>query len=144
MMKYLIRKFFQALRIVLGPAMLLWEFLSRPKGVVRPPELQQRIDQECLGLSLYQFRTCPFCIKVRQEMRRLSLNIKQLDAQRDAGNREELLRGGGQVKVPCLRIANGSGESQWLYESGKIIKYLRERFAGMGGDAAGSEDHPDT
>lgn len=109
--------------------MLLWEFLARPKGVVRTPVAQDAVDLQCRDLVLYQYRTCPFCIKVRQETRRLSLRIEGRDAQHDGANRNELLRGGGQAKVPCLKIVNQDGESQWLYESGKIIEYLRGRFA---------------
>jgi glutaredoxin len=128
-MKFVVRLFFRTLRVVLGPVMLLWEFLTRPKGIVRPLALQQQVDQECQALALYQFSTCPFCIKVRQEMRRLSLTIERRDAQKNEQNRDDLLRGGGHVKVPCLKIPDPSGQSQWLYESGKIIEYLRGRFA---------------
>lgn len=128
-MRLIVRTFFRTLRIVIGPFMLLWEWLTRPTGLVRPPAQQQQVDAACRSLALYQFRTCPFCIKVRQEMRRLSLDIERLDAQKDQKNRAELLNGGGQVKVPCLRITAPSGEQQWLYESGKIIAYLQERFA---------------
>jgi glutaredoxin len=128
-MKFVVRLFFRTLRVVLGPVMLLWEFLTRPNGVVRPLALQQQVDQDCQTLALYQFSTCPFCIKVRQEMRRLSLTIEQRDAQKNEQNRDDLLRGGGHVKVPCLKITDPSGQSQWLYESGKIIEYLRGRFA---------------
>jgi glutaredoxin len=128
-MKFVVRLFFRTLRVVLGPVMLLWEFLTRPKGIVRPLALQQQVDQECQALALYQFSTCPFCIKVRQEMRRLSLTIERRDAQKNEQNRDDLLRGGGHVKVPCLKITDPSGQRQWLYESGKIIEYLRGRFA---------------
>lgn len=128
-MKFVIRAFFRTLRVVIGPFMLLWEFVTRPKGLVRPPALQQQVDQACRSLALYQFKTCPFCIKVRQELRRLSLDIECLDAQHDQGNRDDLERGGGRVMVPCLKISDASGASQWLYESGKIIEYLRGRFA---------------
>jgi glutaredoxin len=129
-MKFVIRLFFRALRVLLGPVMLLWEFVTSPKGIARPPELQHEVDHACRQMTLYQFRTCPFCIKVRQEIRRLSLNIDYLDAQKNERNRDDLLRGGGHVKVPCLRITDPSGHRQWLYESGKIIEYLRGRFAG--------------
>lgn len=128
-MRYLIRMFFRALRIILGPFMLLWEFLTRPEGIVRPLEQQDEVDQECQSLTLYQFRTCPFCIKVRREVRRLSLDIKSIDAQHDEHVRNELLSGGGEIKVPCLRITDDSGNFQWLYESGKIIEYLHKRFS---------------
>ncbi len=127
-MKFVVRLFFRTLRVILGPVMLIWEFVTRPKGIVRPPARQQAVDQECRAFTLYQFSTCPFCIKVRQEIRRLSLTIERRDAQKDERNRDDLLRGGGQVKVPCLKIADPSGHSEWLYESGKIIEYLRGRF----------------
>ena len=121
--------FFKALRVILGPFMLLWEFVTRPKGLVRSPAQQQQVDQECGSLVLFQYQTCPFCIKVRQEMRRLSLSVEKLDAQREGQNRDDLVRGGGKAKVPCLRLTDASGTQQWIYESGKIIEYLRVRFA---------------
>ncbi|MDD3935347.1 glutathione S-transferase N-terminal domain-containing protein [Rhodoferax sp.] len=128
-MKFIIRSFFRTLRIVLGPFMQLWEFVTRPKGLVRAPELQQAVNQQCQGLVLYQFTTCPFCIRVRQETRRLSLPIERRDAQHHLQNRDELLQGAGTAKVPCLRITDASGQSQWLFESGAIISYLQGRFA---------------
>lgn len=126
-MKWLIRTFFKTVRALLGPVMLLWEKLSAPKGVVRPPEQQQRLDEDTRHLALYQFRTCPFCIKVRRTIKRLSLNIETRDAQRPGPDREQLLQQGGRVKVPCLRIRDEQGE-RWLYESNAIIEYLEQRY----------------
>ena len=128
-MKWLFRTFFKTLRLVLGPILLLRERLTRPEGLVRAPPVQQDVERQCRSLALYQFKTCPFCIKVRQEMRRLSLPIELRDAQHDAGNREALLHGGGKSVVPCLRIQDQHGNPRWLYESGEIIAYLRGRFA---------------
>ena len=128
-MKTLIRSFFKTLRIVLGPFMLLWEAISRPKGMIRTREAQEAVDRQCRSMVLYQYRTCPFCMKVRREIRRLSLTIETLDAQPQGLVRDELLRGGGQTKVPCLKLTDQAGNSQWLYESGTIIEYLRGRFA---------------
>jgi glutaredoxin len=128
-MRFVIRSFFKTLHLVLGPPMLAWEWLARPTGVRRDPAAQAAIDSECRRLTLYQFKTCPFCIKVRQECRRLSLGIKRLDAQKEGAAREELARGGGEVKVPCLKITDPEGRSEWLYESDRIIAYLRGRFA---------------
>ena len=127
-MKILIRAFFKTLRAVLGPFMLLWEFLTRPTGIARTPNEQAAVDTQCQDLVLYQYKTCPFCIKVRQEMRRLSLNIERRDAQHEGENRQELVRAGGKAKVPCLKITDPAGNSQWLYESSAIITYLRSRF----------------
>jgi glutaredoxin len=128
-MKVVIRAFFRTLRLVIGPFILLWEMITRPKGVSRPAQAQGKVDRECGMLALYEFKTCPFCIKVRQEMRRLSLPIERRDAQHPGSAREELVRGGGQAKVPCLRVSDKAGNSKWLYESDEIIAYLRGRFA---------------
>ena len=130
-MKTFIRFFFRSLRTVLGPVMLLKEKLTQPKGVSRPPAAQHKVDQQCKSLTLYQYQTCPFCIKVRQEMSRLSLNIQRIDAQHEGPDRQALLKGGGQTKVPCLKITDKVGKTQWLYDSEKIIAYLRGRFASV-------------
>ena len=128
-MKRAFKIFFRSLRVVIGPLVLLGEMVTTPKGVVRPPEEQRQVDLQCRGLILYQFRTCPFCVKVRREIRRLSLDIELLDAQTDQRHRAALLQGGGQIKVPCLKITDAQGNSQWMYESSDIIQYLHERFA---------------
>ena len=128
-MKTVIRAFFRTLRIVLGPVMLLKERLTQPAGVVREPAAQARVDQQCQSLALYQFSTCPFCIKVRQEMRRLSLPIEKRDAQHNSTHREALLEGSGATQVPCLKITEANGQTRWLQDSGAIVAYLHERFA---------------
>ena len=128
-MKYLIRFFFKTLRIVLGPVMLLKERLTRPAGLVRALAAQDIIDKQCESLVLYHYKTCPFCMKVRQEMRRLSLPIQRIDAQPEGSDREALRQDGGLAKVPCLRITDDAGNSQWLYDSDKIMAYLRGRFS---------------
>jgi glutathione S-transferase len=111
--------------------MRLWELARRPAGIVRSHSLQAEVDGQCRNLALYQFQTCPFCIKVRQEIRRLSLDIERLDAQKDGKNRTDLILGLGQPKVPCLRVTDPAGNSQWLVESGAIIAYLNGRFADL-------------
>ncbi len=128
-MKWLFRTFFKTLRVILGPILLLRERLTAPEGARRAPEAQANVDRQCRDLALYQFKTCPFCIKVRQEMRRLALNIELRDAQHDAANRAALAKGGGKTSVPCLWIRDERGNERWMYESGDIVAYLRERFA---------------
>ncbi len=123
------RIFFKTLRLILMPFMLLWAKLATPKGMKREAKAQQQVDRTCVKLALYHFKTCPFCIKVRHEMARLSLPIELRDAQHDAGHRSDLLNGGGKVQTPCLRITDDHGKVDWLYESGDIIKYLQQRFA---------------
>jgi glutaredoxin len=123
------KTFFRLLRAILGPVMLLKERLTRPQGVLRAAADQARVDAACKKLALYQFNSCPFCIKVRQEMRRLSLKVELRDAQHSAENRQMLLAQGGSKKVPCLKIVNQHGNAQWLYESKDIISYLQQQFA---------------
>lgn len=130
-MKTFVRWFFRTLRIVLGPFMLLWERLTRPRGIVRAAAAQAEVERQCRDLVLYEFRTCPFCIKVRQEMRRLALPIERRDAQHPGPHRDALVAGGGKAMVPCLRIAEAGGDVRWLYESGAIIDFLRTRFGGI-------------
>jgi len=125
----MIRLFFRTLRLVLMPFMLLWAKLATPKGMVRTADAQQKVDVGCGRLVLYHFKTCPFCIKVRHEMARLSLPIQLRDAQHDSEFRKELQQGGGKVQTPCLRIADQQGNVRWMYESNDIIKYLQQNFA---------------
>ena len=103
-MRVLIRYFFRGVRILLAPVMLISEKLSTPSAVERSPEEQARVDAECQKLALYQFRTCPFCIKVRKEMARLGLNIELRDAQLDPDHKQALLEGGenegGELPLP--------------------------------------------
>lgn len=127
-MRILIRYFFRGVRLILAPVMLISEKLSTPQAVERTPEEQAEVDKACESLALYQFRTCPFCIKVRKEMARLGLTIEKRDAQLDPAHKKALQEGGGRVKVPCLKITHDDGHDEWLYESNDIIAYLHRRF----------------
>ncbi|CAM3959842.1 glutaredoxin [Vreelandella rituensis] len=127
-MRIVIRYFFRGLRLVLAPVMLIAEKLSTPQAVERSEEEQAKVDAECKNLALYQFRTCPFCIKVRKEIARLGLDIELRDAQLDPEHKKALQEGGGRVKVPCLKISHTDGQDQWLYESDDINAWLHKRF----------------
>ena len=120
---------FKALRLTLMPFMLLWAKLATPKGIARLTAAQQQVDRECSRLALFHYQTCPFCIKVRHEIARLSLPISLRDAQHDTGHRANLLAGGGKIQTPCLQITDAQGDVQWLYESADIISYLQQRFS---------------
>ncbi|MGO1328351.1 MAG: glutathione S-transferase N-terminal domain-containing protein [Idiomarina loihiensis] len=127
-MRIIIRYFFRTLRLILTPIVLLVEKLTTPKGQNRSDEAQQQVDEACKSLALYQFAACPFCVKVRKEIARLNLNIELRDAKNNEQHRQELLDGGGRVKVPCLRIEQDD-KVQWMYESDDINQYLQQRFA---------------
>ncbi|UJF20040.1 glutathione S-transferase N-terminal domain-containing protein [Vibrio sp. SS-MA-C1-2] len=116
------------IRFILGKIILILNFVFSPSGVKRSAEAQQQADEKAKSLVLYQFEACPFCVKVRREIKRQSINIELRDAKNDPQARQELEQGGGRVKVPCLRIEN-AGEVTWMYESSDIIAYLQQEFA---------------
>ena len=51
------------------------------------------------------------------------LNI-EMKSTSDKKNQAALIAGGGKGQVPCLRIDDGSGNVQWMYESDDIIRYF--------------------
>ena len=113
---------------ILGALILFIDWLTTPKGVKREKEAQDNIDIQTEALTLYQYKACPFCVKVRRSMKRQSLTIETLDAKRSETAKQELLNGGGKLKVPCLKIAYSYGQEKWVYESKEIIRYLEDRF----------------
>jgi len=127
-MKPLIRLFFRTLRLILAPFMLLGYRLTRPKGIVRPADAQAAVDARTRSLALYHYPTCPFCLKTRRTMQRLSLDIDLRNAQHDETHRAALIAGGGKPQVPCLLIADANGRQTWLYESDAINAWLNSEF----------------
>ncbi|MEQ8859842.1 MAG: glutaredoxin [Pseudomonadales bacterium] len=77
---------------------------------------------------LYQYASCPFCHRVRQFLESQGIDVELRDTLGDPAARRELVLGGGQGMVPCLRIER-AGEVRWLYESMDIIDYLRRYHA---------------
>ena len=61
-------------------------------------------------------------------MKRQSLPIKTCDAKRCETAKQELLAGGGKLKVPRLRVVDAAGSVNWMYDSRAIIGYLEQRF----------------
>jgi glutaredoxin len=114
-------------RWILGRIILLLNFVFAPKKRQRPQDQQVIVDQQTQSLALYQYAACPFCVKVRREMRRQNLTINLVDAKQDE-HKSVLSDQGGKLQVPCLRIEQ-DGNTQWLYESKAITSYLNERFA---------------
>lgn len=117
------------IRAILGALILFFNWVFTPKSIKREASEQALIDVETTKLALYQYAACPFCVKVRRAMKRNALNIETRDAKRSEQFKEELLQGGGQLKVPCLRIEDDNGDVQWMFESGDIISYLEQRFS---------------
>jgi glutaredoxin len=120
------------IRWILGRIILLVDALTSPTPLIREPAHQREIDDRTSSMAIYQFETCPFCVKVRRELRRQSLSIELRDAKNDLDIKAELVREGGRHKVPCLRTDNPDGSIDWLYESTDIIAHLQDRFS-LGG-----------
>ncbi len=113
-------------RNALGYVIVFADWVSRPKAIQRPPAEQNRVQSAMNGLSLYQFRACPFCVKTRRAIHSLGVDIELRDINKNIEHREELKQGGGRVKVPCLRIED-ENEVRWVYESNDIIAHLNQR-----------------
>ena len=112
-------------RWFLGCIILFFNFVFTPRSKKRASDEQAQLDQQTSQFKLYQFKACPFCVKVRRAIKREGLNIETRDAKNNEQYRQELLEQGGKVKVPCLRIEQ-NGQVQWLYESNDIIAYLNK------------------
>ena len=119
----------QIIRLILGKLILLGNWIFTPQSLKRDPALQAAVDQQAASLALYQYDACPFCVKVRRSMKRQGLTIVTRDVKRSENAKDELLAGGGNLKVPCRRIDQGEQDYEWMYESEDIIQYLEARFA---------------
>jgi glutaredoxin len=116
-------------RWIVGSLILFFDWVFTPRGIKREAKLQATIDQQTAGMSLYQYPACPFCVKVRRAMKRNSLNIQTVDAKRCDISKQALVKGGGKLKVPCLRIEESVGDVRWMYESSEIISYLENKVS---------------
>ena len=113
---------------IVGALILFFDWIFTPRSIKRDAQQQAEVDAKVAGMILYQYRACPFCVKVRRAMKRNGINIEIRDAKRSEEAAEQLLAGGGKLKVPCLRTEEGN-EVRWMYESSDIIQYLENRIA---------------
>lgn len=114
------------IRWVLGRIILFFDFIFSPSKPKRTLEIQAEVDSSTAHLSLYQLPACPFCVKVRREMKRGGLNIELKNINKDENLRTELIEKGGKRTVPCLRIVDEKQEVSWLYESSAINQYIQQ------------------
>ncbi|MCG8426345.1 MAG: glutathione S-transferase N-terminal domain-containing protein [Chromatiales bacterium] len=111
--------------------MSLWNQIGNMLGGQTPersPEEQQAITEACQPLSLYYYMACPFCMRVLHTIKHLDLPIEERNIHHSEEHARDLIEGGGMGQVPCLRIDHEDGSTQWMYESGDIVAYLKERF----------------
>lgn len=96
--------------------------------VRRSADEQRSADRAAGQLTLYHFRSCPYCLRVRRAVHRLDIPIALRDIRANPAAHRALLAGGGRQMVPCLYI-DDPAQGTWLYESADIIDYLNRRFA---------------
>ena len=87
------------IRAVLGRIIIFFDWLSRPKKAVRSDGELAQLAKDTTHLSIYQFYTCPFCVKTRRALHRLNLPIELRDARPEGEHRSALLEGGGRVRT---------------------------------------------
>ena len=77
-------------------------------------------------IILYQFETCPYCIKVRNKLDELGIEYKKIEVPRDREStiRKEIFKKSKVPTVPIIKIGDFH-----LGESEDIIKYLEENFS---------------
>ena len=80
-------------------------------------------------MVMYEFRACPFCVRVRRFMKKNNISIETKDARKNKEYASELINGGGKLQVPCLLIQKDNKNVEWLYESKDIIKFLSKELS---------------
>jgi len=75
-------------------------------------------------LTLYHFAGCPYCEKVKNYLTQRKISVPMKDTHADPTNKEELIKIGGKVQVPCLVI-----DDRALYESNDIIQWFEKNYA---------------
>ena len=113
------------IRAILGKIILFYDATFTPKPTVeRAPAEQAALNEKTKSWTMYQLQSCPFCVKVRRQMKRLAIEIPFKDVGKDPQAQKELMEGGKLDQVPCLRYLDSSGQVQWLYESSEINDFL--------------------
>ena len=117
------------IRKVLGFLILMLDRIFTPAPEVsRSSGEQSTLDTKVSGWTLYHLEACPFCVKVRRELKRLAINLPLKEINADPRNHEELMAGGKIDQVPCLRYIDESDAEHWMYESTDINAFLRSTF----------------
>ena len=84
--------------------------------------------QRLSGHALYCRSDCGACISVRLAAWWNGITLQYRDTGKSKEYELELTNGGGKKQVPCLRIDEADGTSNWLYEAQDIIDYLKAQI----------------
>jgi glutaredoxin len=88
----------------------------------------KRPKQRLSGHTLYCRWGCGACISVRLAAWWNGITLQYRDTGMSEEYELELTNGGGKKQVPCLRIDEADGTSNWLYEAQDIIDYLKAQI----------------
>jgi len=116
------------IRFILGRLILFLDWITSPKPFLISKEEKNRIDSITSNMVIYEFKACPFCVRVRRFMKKNNITIHTKDARKSPEYAEELINGGGKLQVPCLFIPSKDNEPKWLYESKDIVSFLTEEL----------------
>jgi len=88
----------------------------------------KRQKQRLSGHALYCRSDCGACLAVRLAAWWNGITLQHRDTGKNRDYERELIDGGGKKQVPCLRIDESDGTSNWLYESQDIVEYLKTQI----------------
>jgi glutaredoxin 3 len=107
--------------IVFSMMILLSSPVVVPRINSHPFPSQKCTAQEKPVLVLYYTSYCPYSQKVLRYLQQIHKTIPMKNVQRSSEGRDELLKVGGKLQVPCL-VVNGKA----IYESDAIIDWLSQ------------------
>ena len=110
-----------------GRALHIVDRLVPVRPQLRTPAEHDLMERESRRMHLYYARHCPSSISIRRHCERIGLRVVEKDVHKVNTYRNELLSGGGEPRVPCLRIDDEQG-ARWLYSPEAIRDFLNKRF----------------
>ncbi len=104
----------------------LWEQKNHQQGTTR---VNRYLKPKAPKPVLYQIPACFACSRIRRTLKSKNLSVEFKDASRFESYRNELVRGGGKLDVPCLNYIDEQGKTHWVYEPKAIIEKLQKLAA---------------
>jgi len=98
------------------------------KPVCRSLPEQKKLDQRFKNFELYELKRCPDCSRLRRQLHKDQINIQANNAEKYQCYRNEILKGGGTVQFPCLKIRQADGSQIWLYGYEDIYNRLQQEL----------------
>jgi len=82
---------------LLSSLILFVDWLTTPKGIQRDEEVQAEINEQTSVLTLYQYKACPFCVKVIRKVPEL-ITFSQSNGIINSSARHK------EVKIYCYNL----------------------------------------